>query len=118
MRKLAAWVSSGIKFIVLHKTFIMDSNRMSPENRTKENKPMETDSSEIVRRHLEDENHEITDEDIRNVKIVSTDDEPTTTGAEVAARFTEEESEEEKDTGTRLPDADATPGTPWDVLSE
>ena len=95
----------------------MDNNRMSPENRTKENKPLETDSSEIVRRHLEDENHEITDEDIRNVKIIATDDEPTTTGAEAAARF-EEESEEENDKGNKLPDADAAPGTPWDVLSE
>ena len=96
----------------------MDSNRISPENRTKESKPMETDSSEIVRRHLEDENHEITDEDIRNVKVGSTEDEPATTGAEAAARFTEEESEEKKDKGNKLPDADATPGTPWDVLSE
>jgi hypothetical protein len=99
----------------------MDSNRISPENRTKENKPMETDSSEIVRRHLEDENHEITDEEIRNVKIVSTDDEPTTTGAEAAARFEEEESEKkdkEPNDKKDLPDADGTPGTPWDVLSE
>ena len=78
---------------------------------------METDSSEIVRRHLKDENHEITDEDIRNVKVGSTEDEPTTTGAEAAARFIEEDSEEKKDKG-KLPDADATPGTPWDVLSE
>jgi hypothetical protein len=92
----------------------MDSNRTSPENRTKESKPMETDSSEIVRRHLEDENHEITDEEIRNVKIGSTEDEPTTTGAEAAARFTEEEPEE-KD---RENNNNAKPDTSWDVLSE
>jgi hypothetical protein len=99
----------------------MDSNRISPENRTKENKPMETDSAEIVRRHLEDENHEITDEDIRNVKVGSTDDEPTTIGAEAAARFVEEEpGEKDKEPNDKknLPDADGTPGTSWDVLSE
>jgi hypothetical protein len=92
----------------------MDSNRTSPENRTKESKPTETDSAAIVRRHLEDESHEITDEEIRNVKIVSTDDEPTTTGAEAAARFTEEEPEE-KD---RENNNNAKPDTSWDVLSE
>jgi hypothetical protein len=99
----------------------MDSNRMSPENRTKENKPMETDSAEIVRRHLEDENHEITDAEIRNVKVGSTDDEPTTTGAEAAARFVEEEpGEKDKKPNDKknLPGEDGTPGTPWDVLSE
>lgn len=88
----------------------MDSNRISPENRIKESKPMETDSSEIVRRHLEDENHEITDEEIRNVKIGSTEDEPTTTGAEAAARFTEEKDRENNN--------NAKQDTSWDVLSE
>jgi hypothetical protein len=50
----------------------MESNRKNPENTLNENnKPIETDSAEIVRRHLEDENHEITDEDIRNVKVIT-----------------------------------------------
>ena len=88
----------------------------TPENRTNQNnKPIETDSSEIVRRHLEDENHEITEEDIRNVKIVGTeDDEPVTTGAEAEARFgTDGEKNREKDKSPLAP-----PGTPWDVISE
>ena len=75
---------------------------------------METDSAEIVRRHLQDENHEITDEEIRNVKIGSPDDEPSTTGAEAAARFIEEESEKKDNENNN----DAKPDTSWDVLSE
>lgn len=89
----------------------------TPENRTNQNnKPIETDSSEIVRRHLKDENHEITDEDIRNVKIVGVeDDEPITTGAEVEVRFgTDEENNNENDENAPPP----RPGTPWDVISE
>jgi hypothetical protein len=91
-------------------------NRNNPENKSNEsNKP--TDSSEIVRRHLEDENHEITDEDIRNVKVVGIeDDEPVTIGAEAEARFgTDEENkdEAEKDAPGAL-----RPGTPWDVVSD
>ncbi len=67
-----------------------------------------------MRRHLEDENHEITDEEMRNVKIVATDDEPTTTGAEAAARFAEDEAEERD----KEKNNDAKPDTPWNVLSE
>ena len=29
----------------------------------------ETDAQKLVRRHLEDENHTITEEDIRNIKV-------------------------------------------------
>jgi hypothetical protein len=88
--------------------------RNSPENKSNEsNKP--TDSSEIVRRHLEDENHEITDEDIRNVKVVGIeDDEPVTIGAEAETRFgTDKENKDEVDEN-----APARPGTPWDVISD
>jgi hypothetical protein len=85
----------------------MDKNRMSPENLKQELKPVETDSAEIVRRHLEDENHEISDEDIRNVKINLDIEEPVTT-----ANAAKEEGE------NTTPEPDAKPGTPWDVLSE
>jgi hypothetical protein len=94
------------------------NNRKTSENRdTPNNKPIETDSSEIVRQHLEDENHEITDEDIRNVKIVGTEgNEPVTTGAEIEARFGTTDSKVGDDNDTL--DPNDRPVTPWDVVSE
>lgn len=94
-------------------------NRNTPENRINQNnKPMETDSSEIVRRHLEDENHKITEEEIRNVKIVGTEDnEPVTTGAEAEAILGIDENSEEAGDKT-APDPNDRPVTPWDVVSE
>ena len=93
--------------------------RNTPENNINQNnKTIETDSSEIVRRHLEDESHEISDEDIRNVKIVGAEDsEPVTIGAEAKSRFDiDENSKDEDDTNT--PDPNDRPITPWDVVSE
>ena len=87
-------------------------NRNNPENKGNESNKL-TDSSEIVRRHLEDENHEISEEDMRNVKIVGIEDgEPVTTGAEAEAKFgTDEDAKDDEDApGPR-------PGTPWDVIS-
>ena len=107
-------LSSGIKFIVVSKTITMQNNSPSPEADKNESKLFETDSEKIVRRHLADEGDEITDEDIRNVRIVGEDDEPTTIAAEAESQFEKNDSEEE--TGT--PGPDAKPGTPWDVLSE
>ena len=81
-------------------------NRIVPENENANNKPPKNDASEVVRRHLEDKNHQITDEDIRNVRIVADDGEPTTIGAEAEAKFVATESEEnEKEEGdeSRLP---------------
>lgn len=88
-------------------------NSNSPESRENnpENKP--TDTSEIVRRHLQDPNHQITDEDIRNVKVVGVEDgEPIITGAEAKARFDVDEHGEKEDTT----DANDRPATPWDVV--
>ena len=98
----------------------MEHNRNTPGNRNKEsNKPIETDSSEIVRRHLEDENHEITEEDIRNVKVVGTDDEePVTTGAEAKAKFDIEEDERVKKDDEDAPKPNDNPVTPWDVIND
>jgi hypothetical protein len=97
----------------------MESNRKNPENTLNENnKPIETDSAEIVRRHLEDENHEITDEDIRNVKVITGNESPIS-GEEARLRTGEDnekkESEDENDEDT---DPNAKPATPWDVLSD
>ena len=100
----------------------MENNSISPENRINGgNKPIQTDSAEIVRRHLEDENHQISEDDIRNVKIITTDDEPVTIGAEAKALLVEDESkstDEENDDTEHTTDPKAKPGNPWDVLSE
>jgi hypothetical protein len=91
-------------------------NRRNPEKMNNENN-QPTDSSEIVRRHLEDENHEITDEDIRNVKVVGIeDDEPVTVGAEAEAKFGIDE--ENKDEADKEAPGPLRPGTPWDVISD
>ena len=89
-------------------------NRLRRENENVHNKPLETDSSEIVRRHLEDKNHEITEEEIRNVRIAVEDDEPITTDADAETRFVanDEEAKEEND----VPDPNDQPATPWDVI--
>lgn len=95
----------------------MENKRISPENKTNENKPAETDSAEIVRRHLEDQNHQITDEDIRNVRVGAKDDEPVTIGAEAEARFAEDDSKEDaEDEDLDAPDPKDKPVTPWDVI--
>ena len=99
----------------------MEKNLISLENNANEgSKPVKTDSAEIVKRHLQDKNHEITDEDIRNVKIVTADDEPITVGAEAAARFADDDLLEKSDSETEEEDVDpnAKPGTPWSVLGE
>ena len=92
-------------------------NRIAPENNEAgKNKPAASDTSEIVRRHLEDQNHEITDEEIRNIRIVGKDSEPVTVGAEAEAKFVEKKSENENDGEGNLPDQGDKPVTPWDVV--
>ena len=122
MHNKKLFTSSGIGFIVLYKTFTMEKNTISLKNKNNEGKkPIQTDSAEIVRRHLQDKNDEITEDDIRNVKIVTTDDEPVTVGAEAAARLLNDESDltgDGIDNDKAEPDPKDKPGTPWDVLSE
>jgi len=99
----------------------MENNRISPTSKINEGKkPIQTDAAEIVRRHLEDENHEITEDEMRNVKIATTDDEPVTVGAEAKARLLGDESELAGDEVDNKDEEDpkGKPGTPWDVLSE
>ena len=67
-----------------------------------------TDASKIVHRHLENEDDEITEEDLRSVRI-STELPPPdeiTTGAEADSLFKEEETEAPADR----------PATTWDVV--
>src|SRR6188768_130167 len=114
------FTSSGIGFIVLYKTFNMENNTTSLKNKINEGKkPIQTDSAEIVRRHLQDKNDEITEDDIRNVKIVTTDDEPVSVGAEATALLLDDESEsagDEVNNDKAETDPKDKAGTPWDVL--
>lgn len=99
----------------------MENNRMSPERRTIEEKPAETDTGKIVRRHLENEHDEITDEDIRNVRIAVSENEPITTGAEAKARFINEDLKDEDSDENEVggaPDPKDKPVTPWDMLDK
>jgi len=98
----------------------MVNNGTNPENKKDENKPVETDSEKIVRRHLENEDDEITDEDIRSVRINIDSDEPVATGTEAAARFTKDKLEKNdlKDEDIDAPDPKDKPVTPWDVLNQ
>jgi hypothetical protein len=67
-----------------------------------------TDTSKIVHRHLANKDDELTEEDLRNVRI-STDLPPEhtiTTGAEVASLTKKEEEEKPFER----------PATPWDVV--
>ena len=98
----------------------MVNNGTNPENKKDENKPVETDSEKIVRRHLENEDDEITDEDIRSVRVSPDIDEPVIPGAEAAARFTKGNLEKNnlKDEDIDAPDPKDKPITPWDVLNQ
>ncbi len=97
----------------------MEKNRMNPENSTNQNKPIESDSEKIVRRHLENEEDEISDADIRNVRIVGEDDEPTTIAAEADKKNKEDLKDEDgaEDEDDALPDPNDKPVTPWDVIT-
>ena len=91
----------------------MEKSPISPEANKNANKPVESDSEKIVRRHMENKDDEITDEDIRNVRITGDEEEPVTTGAEAKAKFLKGDPEEKEEIDKRNE-----PGTPWDVLSE
>jgi hypothetical protein len=98
------------------------------------NIPQEEDSSDtrkVIEEHLTNEDHVITDEHIRNVKVGEEEDEPSDLGAEIEARFDEDDDTPEtrnEDAGatdtTGIPDITGTPDTkpgtkppnPWEVL--
>ena len=100
----------------------MENNRTSPENKVNNgSKPVETDSAEIVRRHMQDKNHEITDDEIRNVKVTTTDEAPVTLNEAtegVLGDDSGELTEDESNDVTGAPDPKDKAGTPWDVIGE
>jgi len=113
---LAALKLWHIIYSTIANTLKMD-NRIGPENNDAgKNKPVASDTTEVVRRHLEDKNHEITDEEIRNIRIVGEDNEPVTVGAEVEARFVENKENSDNGDEDSLPAENDAPVTPWDVV--
>jgi hypothetical protein len=78
-------------------------NPARPENK-EANNHLTSDTSEIVRRHLEDRNHEITDEEIRNIRVVGEDDNHVIVGEEAEANFLGEEAETDNSAENNSPD--------------
>jgi hypothetical protein len=71
-----------------------------------------TETQKVIEQHLQDENHEITDEHIRNVKVGEVS-EPATIGGELEARFEDEIKEDEEGKEGKTP---SKPLTPWDTI--
>lgn len=88
------------------------NNPIRPENKDVKETAVATDTTEIVRRHLEDENHTITDEEIRNIRVVGEDDEPVTTGAEAEARFVDNKADNDSSEEDDLSNENEGSGTP------
>lgn len=90
------------------------SNEASRPN-SKPTEQFETDSQRIVRRHLENENDIITDEDLRNVRIGMTPgtDEPTEDKMESLIEEVESEKKSTDDNGI---DSNDNPITRWDAV--
>jgi hypothetical protein len=64
----------------------MNQDRFPTNQPESENSNRPTTTEEIVRKHMEDPNHVITDDEIRNVEVGKIDEVPTV-GAEAAERF-------------------------------
>lgn len=89
-----------------------------PEN-TPNHEAEGTGTENIVRRHLQDPNHVITDEEIRNVVVGKSDDEGPKAGAELTARFGIEDAGDDQspdtDEGTKE-NTEFKPPNPWNVI--
>ena len=95
------------------------------QNDRLENKPQgsrddeqneELSSQELVRRHLEDENHVITDEDMQKIKVGQPNDEEPAAGVESATYFEGEDDADKKDDDQDDGENPVRPATPWDVV--
>jgi len=108
-----------------YKQTIMQDDRYIPQDENREENPdrFESDVQKLTRKHLEDPNHVITEEELRNLRVGMTP--PLDDATE--ARFEEEEATEEVE--NKFIDEETTeedrnldkPGpkmTPWDTLEE
>ncbi len=95
----------------------MQNDRL--ENQPQGNKHGEQEelsTQDLVRRHLEDKDHVITDEDLKKVKVGQDNEEEPEAGIESAAYFEGEEDEEKKDDDRKEGENPIRPATPWDVV--
>jgi len=103
-----------------------DGLENKPKNLEEENNTG-TDAQKITRRHMEDEDDIITDEDIRNIKIGPLREVPSTTGAELEEIVREkeeigelkednEEVDEENEKNKKDEQPPSKPMTPWDTI--
>ena len=99
-------------------------NRLDRPDATPENegakRRFESDTQKLVRRHLEDEDHEITEEEIASVRVGMT---PPILDEATEARFEDEDAKEETERKYLGDDADEgdVPAkderiTPWDTI--
>jgi hypothetical protein len=71
-------------------------------------RPFESDTKKLVREHLADPNHVITEEDIKNVRIGMTSELDETTHEGIDALQKRVDAHREENTGQTV--------TPWDVV--
>ncbi len=101
-----------------------NNNRLDRQDATPENGGskgrFESDAQKVVRRHLEDEEHEITEEEIASVRVGMT---PPILDEATEARFEDEETREEVERKYLGDDVDEgetpdtkEPITPWDTI--
>lgn len=102
---------SGMDFKVLYlKAMQNDRLDINPKRSEENSQSEELSTQDVVRRHMEDENHVITDEELQNIRVGQSDEaEPVATEGLIEAR----EDDEIKTKGD--PDKDH-PVTPWDVV--
>jgi hypothetical protein len=95
--------------------YFMNNESLKPREPQQLVQEFETDSQKIVRRHLENENDVITDEDIRSIRIGLSPQDVGSAQQQLEEILNDVESEPET---SRDNDADATdePITPWDTL--
>ncbi|MDQ6609778.1 MAG: hypothetical protein M3Y85_08160 [Bacteroidota bacterium] len=88
----------------------MSNDNLSPENNHPANtERFESDTQKIVRRHLENKNDTITEDDIRNVRIGMTPP---------PDELTENATEQLLDKNDDLKEQSDNPVTPWDTINE
>ena len=92
----------------------MNNESLKP-NETHLPEEFETDSQKIVRRHLENENDVITDEDIRSVRIGITSSQKENPEQKLEELIDAIDSEKKTDEDSDVKVADD-PITPWDTV--
>jgi hypothetical protein len=97
----------------------MQNDRLEnkPQVRREDEQPEELTTQDLVRKHLEDKDHVITDEELQKLKVGQQNNEEYAAGVESQTYF---EGEEDKDKKEDQKDDDeenpVRPTTPWDVV--